>query len=162
MAIYYSIQCPHCKHIVEQGKNRRKRYGSPFRICPRCKNTYFDNKYIEPGLLNKKDFKKFSWGSLPLIALGLFGLYFTMSDFDIATLFFYLFFLALGVILLVISLMYNPDEDYILQYEITQSKERLSDPRYVIALWKAGCKITPEILQWAKKAIEEDEKNKND
>lgn len=168
MAVYYSVKCPHCNHTVEHGKGgysidgrTHTHYGSPFRICPHCKNSYVDNNYIEPGLLDNKDFKRFNWGSILFVLIGAFFIYGGITEPHIFMLIVGILGLALGAFLLISGIKYKPEEDERLQREIKESKERLSDPHYVIALWKAECHLTPEILAWAKKAIaEEREKEK--
>lgn len=159
MAVYYSVKCPHCNNTVERGKDRQTHYGSPFKTCPRCKKTYVDKNYIEPGLLDTKDFKTFSWGVIPLAILGVFCFCLGITG-VIPALIFGLLLIAFCVFIIVCNLKYDPEKDEDLQRKIKESKERLSDPHYVIALWKAECHITPEILQWAKKAIAEEEKTK--
>ena len=154
MAVYYSIKCPHCNYTVEQGKDRSTKYGSPFKTCPRCKNIYVDNNFIEPALLDNSDFKKFSWGSIPLILIGAGALYFVVTEFNIVALIVAIFSLIVGVVSLVSSLKYNPEKDGSLQIAIKESQKRLSDPHYVIALWKAGGHITRELLDWAKENVD--------
>ncbi len=40
------IKCPHCGNSLKEEDNAYL-YGSPFRVCSKCKNTYVDNRYHE-------------------------------------------------------------------------------------------------------------------
>ena len=135
MAVYYSIKCPHCKKVVESGKDRSVQYGSPFR----------------------KHSKKYAWGGLLYVLFG--GFFIFLSLYGRIR---YLFLIVgigtvlLGIFATVNALKSNPKEDKELNKQLAESRKRLSDPHYVIALWKAECQITPELLTWAKKEIDKE------
>lgn len=159
MAVYYSIKCPHCKKVVESGKDRSVQYGSPFRKCPYCGYGYLDKNYIEPGVIDEADLhsKKYAWGGLLYVLFG--GFFIFLSLYGRIR---YLFLIVgigtvlLGIFATVNALKSNPKEDKELNKQLAESRKRLSDPHYVIALWKAECQITPELLTWAKKEIDKE------
>ena len=157
MAVYYSVKCPNCNREVESGKDRTTQYGSPFRKCRHCGHIYVDTNYIEPGVMDEKDLYKrhFSWGGLLYIAIGLLLLYGGWIYSKIVGVIIGLAVLILGVIVIIGSVKYKPEEDEKLARELQASKERLSNPHYIIALWEAGCHISVELLDWAKKAVAE-------
>ena len=163
---YYSVKCPNCKKVVEAGTNRKTQYGSPFRKCQHCGHTYADANYIEAGLydeaeLNKKSFK---WicGAALLFVSGAYFVYGGIVWSRISVGLIGILLLALCVFCIISNLKYHPRQDERLQKEIRESKERLSNPYYVIALWKAECHVTPELLAWAKKAVAEEAKFRNE
>ena len=95
--------------------------------------------------------------SYPILTLILYGLGEGIDNI-IVSLLCSLAMLAAGIAILVFVIKklvayikYDPAKDIILQHEVEASKKRLSDPEYVIALWKAGGHVTPEIVNWAKK-----------
>lgn len=51
------VKCPHCNKVAEKTKTPAHKVfeGSPFRVCPHCRATYFDSEYKEPGLLHFAD-----------------------------------------------------------------------------------------------------------
>ena len=51
---YITKTCPHCNYqIVWHSSDSGKKFGSPLRQCPKCKNTYYDKQYEEPALYTK-------------------------------------------------------------------------------------------------------------
>jgi phage FluMu protein Com len=162
MATYHTIKCPHCKNVVEFSVGKPKHYGSPFRICKNCGHEYVDTNYVEAALLTKSSFlMSFSWlGFILRIFISLTLIVWTIDaygfDFDL---------LAIAVIGVGIALLISPIKQLItliryalfkdekFQRELEASKKRLSDPKYVIALWKAGAYITYDLLEWAKEAV---------
>lgn len=165
MATYHTIKCPHCKNVVEFSVGKPKHYGSPFRICKNCGHEYVDTNYVEAALLTKSSFlMSFSWlGFILRIFISLTLIVWTIDaygfDFDL---------LAIAVIGVGIALLISPIKQFIalIRYvslkdekfnkELEVSKIRLSDPQYVIALWKAGAHVTYELLEWAKEAVKND------
>jgi hypothetical protein len=141
----------------------QKYLGSPFRVCNRCHNKYIDNNFVEAALLTKKDFiLSFPWlrsimnvgAALFFIAPALFFLF--TGGFEIEL----LICLAVGVLFLIIPIKqavtlvkYVTLKDEDLLQEIEESKERLSNPEYVLAIWDAGAYVTKEILDWANNAV---------
>lgn len=159
MATYYTVKCPHCKKLYERRKDVREPYGSPFKRCRNCEKIFVDNSYIEPGLLDLEEPKKrsFSWGSLVLIALGGYIAKEGIAEMD------YIFFMGLGmfllgVVTLISNLRWKPEEDVSLLSQIADSKKRLSDPHYVMALHNNDCYVTTDLVAWAKKEIGEQNK----
>ena len=179
MAIYHYIKCPHCKGLVEYSIGKPKHFGSPFRICKYCGREYIDTNYIEPALLEKKDLEpSFSWSGFVtsiLMSLFLIGYPISFLVLDglgggagtiIISILILLAVFAGGIAMLVYTInqlktyiQYNPSKDGKLQKEIEASKARLSNPEYVIALWKAGAHVTLELLDWAKNAMDNTTEN---
>lgn len=155
MAIYYSVKCPHCNRVVESGANRAKRYGSPFRTCDFCGRTYVDNNYTEVGCLTDKEIKnrRFSWQSLIWILIGVtmicYGFVDSMDWWAVVGVVCF----GIGVVSLISYLTYVPSNDTSLQLELTKSKERLLDPRYVVALWEVGSQVPSDLVVRAKNKI---------
>ena len=54
---YRKVKCPHCGKTSDSSvrKDYQELTGSPFRVCPNCKKTYFDSGYQEPALLKYND-----------------------------------------------------------------------------------------------------------
>jgi len=149
---HYVISCPHCGKTVEKGTDRTTRYGSPFRTCHFCHQTYIDNGYKEAGLLSKTDFKRIAapWGLLSC-------LFFAVLVLSVGVKYGIALMLIIGGVLLFIGLLpfiifmaYNPDKDESLQKEIKESYKRLKDPDYVISLRKAGYKVPEKGLAQAR------------
>lgn len=159
--VYYSIKCPHCNNVVESGHDRKTQYGSPFRECKFCGSIYVDTNFIEAGLYEEREiFKKsFKWiiGAVLLFCVGVFFLYVGISSLSVVSILIGVASLALCIFCIVSNLKYDPEQDEELQREFRESKRRLSDPHYVIALWKAECHLTTELLAWAKKEVAKEE-----
>ena len=155
MAVYYTIRCPHCKGVVEKGKNRREQYGSPFKICPHCHNAYFDENFVEPGLISEKEVKRnaFSWGNVFYAIVGAAFLVGGCVTSEILLIVIGVIVTALAVVAIVISLKYDPQKDSEFQQKLLESRNRLSDPKYVIALYEAGYYIPATLLSDAKKTL---------
>ena len=55
LMVYHNrtVTCPHCKQVADRTRtvNSEILKGSPFRVCPHCKATYFDPEYKEMGLV---------------------------------------------------------------------------------------------------------------
>lgn len=166
MATYHTIKCPHCKSVVEYSIGKPQHIGSPFRICQQCGKEYIDTNYKEAALLSKKDFVlSVSW-----IGILLYGGVSLITMIASITLIFnygfdFMFLLALlfGIVLayrpikqLITLIGYVSFKDEKFQRELEASKKRLSDPKYVIALWQAGAYVTHELLDWAQNAIDND------
>lgn len=165
MAAYHTIKCPHCQNVVEFSVGKPKHYGSPFRICKNCGHEYVDTNYIEAALWTKSSFlMSFSWlGFILRIFMSLFFIVGTIAvygfDLDISA----VIIIGIGIALLIspikqflalIRYVSFKDEKFL--KELEASKIRLSDPKYIIALWKAGAHVTYELLEWAKEAIKDD------
>ena len=166
MATYHTIKCPHCNSIVEQSIGKPQHIGSPFRICSRCGMEYIDTNYREAALLTKKDFiLSYPWlAAILRIAVSLIaiiGSIILMVDYGFDFMFLILTLAGVAMLYtpikqLIVLKKYISLEDEKLNREIEASKARLSDPEYVIALWKAGAYVTAEILEWAKEAVKND------
>ena len=166
MATYHTIKCPHCKSVVEYSIGKPQHIGSPFRICRQCGKEYIDTNYKEAALLSKKDFVlSVSWIGVLLYG----GVSLITMIASITLIFNYGFdFMFLLALLFGIALAYRPIKELItlikylsfkdekFQRELEASKKRLSDPKYVIALWQAGAYVTHELLDWAKEAVKND------
>lgn len=169
MATYHTIKCPHCRSVVEYSIGKPQHIGSPFRICQQCGKEYIDTNYKEAALLSKKDFVlSVSW--IGIILYGGVSLITIIAS--ITLIFNYGFdFMFLLALLFGIALAYRPIEQLVtlikyiafkdekFQKELEASKKRISDPKYVIALWKAGAHITYDLLAWAKEAVMDDNDN---
>ena len=164
MATYHTIKCPHCNNIVEHSIGKPNHLGSPFRICSRCGMEYIDTNYREAALLTKKDFiLSYPWlAAILRIAVSLIaiiGSIILMVDYGFDFMFLILTLAGVAMLYtpikqLIVLKKYISLEDEKLNQEIEASKARLSDPEYVIALWKAGAYVTAEILEWAKETID--------
>ena len=155
MAVYYTTKCPHCKQLHERRKDSEQPYGSPFKTCKFCGKPFVDTDYVEIGLLENKDIKEssFGWGAPALIVFGIIILAVTWGDADTPALILGLGMIAFGLFNIIYNLRWKPENDEALQKMVKESKRRLSDPHYVIALWKNDCYVTPEIVAWAKREI---------
>lgn len=155
MAIRYTIICPHCKGIVESGKNRQRQYGSPIRTCPRCGRTYLDDNFAEAGLLSEKEVKEraFSWFSIIVVLMGGFFLFFGIKELTVSLIALGIILVALGLFSIISNLKYEPSEDEKFQNELRESKQRLSNPQYVIALYELGYSIPSEMFNKAKEIL---------
>lgn len=153
MAVYYTIRCPHCRRVVKTEKNRTEEYGTPFRTCQYCGKYYVDDNFIEAGCFDNAEFKKrtFSWQSIFWIFLGIAIMILGIFESVIPLIVIGLGMAGIGVASIVSYIRYVPSNDAKLQAELLQSKERLSNPNYVIALKEAGCYVTNELVKWAKK-----------
>lgn len=154
MAVYYTKKCPHCNGVYERGKGDRERYGSPFKTCGFCGKHFVDTDYVEIGLLDNKGIKEnsFGWRAPALIVLGIFFVVVAWGEATIVILL-GLGMLAFGIYNIIYNIRWKPENDEDVQEMVKESKQRLSNPHYVIALWKNGCKVTPEIVAWAKKEL---------
>lgn len=163
MAVYYSIRCPHCKQVVESGKDRQQQYGSPLRTCRYCGKTYYDPNFIEAGLLNEVDFKKlpWSWVNIGWLAMGAVFLFLGMQKSISVGVIAGIALIAFGLIPFIRKLTYNPNADKSLQMAIQESNQRLKNPHYVIALSKVGCEVPSVLLDWAKEAIAKENNSTN-
>ena len=163
MATYHTIKCPHCNSIVERSIGKPQHLGSPFRICRSCGMKYIDTNYKEAALLTKTDFiLSYPWVAAVLrVVVSLFLVVAPVSwMINIGFEFIFLIAMFAGIAILytpikqlVILRRYISLKDEKLNQEIEVSKARLSDPKYVIALWKAGAYVTYEIVEWAKDAV---------
>ena len=65
---YRTVKCPRCGKTIGRTitTNSEILKGSPFRVCPKCKKTYFDSEYKEMGLVyfEDKGGKISFWGAL--------------------------------------------------------------------------------------------------
>ena len=159
MAIYHTIKCPHCNCILERSTGKPQHLGSPFRTCRYCGKEYIDTNYREAALLTKKDFiLSYDW--LAAVTRVVIVLFLVVAS---ASLFEFIWFLI--TMFVAVAMLYTPIKqlfvlrryislkDEKLNQEIEASKARLSDPEYVIALWKAGAYVTYEIVEWAKETV---------
>lgn len=155
MAVYYNIRCPHCNRIVETGKDRSKQYGSPIRMCRHCAHNYLDDNYAEAALFSEKEVKKrkFSWQAVFLVLIGGIALFGGIAELIIWWIVVGAVLAGLGLFSIISDLKYNPQNDKIFQLELRESKKRLSDPRYVIALWELGYPIPPQMFNEAKEIL---------
>lgn len=156
MAVYYSIRCPHCNFIVESGKNRKKQWGSPLKICPACGKIYVDDNFEEPAFFDKKQikWKNFRWGALYWATFGIISFCLGIGILNVIAIIAGMFLAVSGIIAIIVDLKYNPDADEVFQQELNLSKSRISDNYYIIALVKAGCcNIPREIFNNAKNAL---------
>lgn len=155
MAVYYTSKCPYCKHVYERRKDDQNPYGCPFKKCPNCNREFVDTDYIEPGLLDSKDFKTraFGWGAPFLIVMGIVIAVVSFRELYVLGIVLGLGIIAFGAFNIICNINWNPSKDEQLLNMIEDSKKRLADPHYVIALWKNGCFVTQELVQWAKKEV---------
>lgn len=173
------IRCPHCREIVAPLRIRKRRYGSPLRSCPYCDEVFVDKDRMEPALAPK------GFASVPL---GLFIIIITViinlvadvyffvitNDIDIGLVgvfntiylaitqnpdkaFTSVLFLALSLFFIIRSLSYRPTPK-----EVKKSKERLSNPRYVLALDEAGYDVPRDLLDKASTQLMYGYENDND
>ena len=158
--MHYYVKCPHCNKTIESGSIRSTRYGSPFRPCRNCGHISFDKGYKEAGLMTRKEFKKIAaepWGIISFLFLALYLLFAgakreTFGEWITSGGWVILLFAAIGCIPILTYVLYNPEKDQKLQEEIKASNKRLQNPRYVLALYRAGFDIPPLLLKWAEKS----------
>ena len=152
MAVYYTIRCPHCNGIVESGKNRSSKYGSPLRTCRNCGKPYIDDNFVEVAFLSEKEIKNrsFSWQSIVWALVGILVLFFGISESSVIMTIIGIILAGIGAVSIISYLRYVPKNDKSLQLELEQSKNRLSNPNYVIALMQAGYMPPRELVEWAK------------
>ena len=155
MAVYYTIRCPHCNGTVESGKDRQRKYGSPIRICNHCKHNYLDDNFTEAALLSEKEVKDraFSWSSIFFVLIGGVALFFGITEFTVWSIVVGVILVGLGLFSIVSYLKYDPSKDESFQCELRASKQRLSNPQYIIALWELGYPIPSKIFNEAKEIL---------
>lgn len=158
-----TIRCPHCREVVSPFRLRRRRYGIPLRVCPYCKEVFLDKDRIEPALA-PRGFATVPLGHIVMVLVALSNFYLVFSSFfraynvDIGLIgvtdtiqlaftydkdraFVGVLFLALGIYGVIRSLSYRPTPK-----EVKRSRERLSYPKYVLALDEAGYDVPRELL----------------
>ena len=49
---YRTVHCPNCGCVADQTRtvDSQELKGSPFRVCPHCKEVYYDSAYHEPAI----------------------------------------------------------------------------------------------------------------
>jgi len=155
MAVYYYVKCPHCKKIVESGRGRTEQYGSPIRKCQHCGKTYVDNNYVEAAFFNEEQLKKraSSWKNYIWVAIGIWLLVVGIFEAIGEIITIAIVISGIGVFSIIYNYSYEPNNDKSLQEELEKSKERLSNPQYIITLYKAGSFVPIEQVEWAKEVL---------
>ena len=156
MAVYISKKCPHCGcyYSRNEGKNVQF-FGSPFRKCPRCGDTFIDKDYKElafqePGNFYQMKIQPFSvafilFGCLLVgIILGVLG--FKESMESPAMWLFPLFFFIEGIYLIIGDIRNYKDRMDDLEAKKRESENRLKDPNYARALQELGYQVPARFL----------------
>jgi hypothetical protein len=97
--------------------------------------------------------RNFGWRAPVLIVFGIVLVAVTWGEANTLAILFGFGMAAFGIFNIIYNIKWKPENDEDTQKMVEESKQRLSDPHYVIALWKNGCKVTPEIVAWAKKEL---------
>lgn len=149
---YYTKSCPHCKHKYQIHDSQKHRYGSPFRICERCKKGFIDTDFIEIGLLPPWKIRnpRIYPGSIIILLTGILPPFFLWVPGQAEDYIVFLFVVIFGIINVVSDLYsYKRRSEYILE-ELEKSKARLSNPEYVLALYEIGVEIPDDLYDSAK------------
>lgn len=153
---YKTKSCPHCGKTyawMETGRH----FGSPFRNCASCKNSFIDKDYIElacmpRGYGRQRKVTSFSITSpiLGLIFIAL-GVYQTArgdsGGMDILFIAFGALFVFGGGYFIAKDISTHSERCKQLDRELRDSRKRLSDPFYAQSLVKIGVSVPPEFLQ---------------
>ena len=147
--------CPHCGAMFrlnpEQGIGP---YGSPQRICPDCKETYYDREYREIAVNGIDPMDK--WAVSPavfkscaipmLLGIMILGYMIVNARFDVLQAIFVLMFLGFPSIMIVQDVKRRPARLQYLKEEAARSEERLQDPQYAQMLKDLGYKVPEKYL----------------
>jgi len=152
-----TIECPHChKPILAGGNgNGRKKFGSPIRNCPFCGNIYADDYYVEPVWLSRKERKQtmLSWQDFVGILFGAISLLMGIIYRHDVPCMAGIFLTPIFTINLIQNLKFDPETDEDFQRELLASKQRVSDPKYIITLWEHGYPVPSELFDNAKQIL---------
>ena len=156
--IYKTKSCPHCglSYSVMQPE-KSGFYGSPFRKCSLCGNTFIDKDYREIAVsgIRNVDTQRFSFGAA---ALGIFPSLFMViglwlgfsSGFDTRSILFSCggaLFVSV-VVWLVLSEVKGYDErQKFLKEESARSEARLQNPQYAAELKRIGYRVPEKYLR---------------
>lgn len=152
---YYTKSCPHCHHKYQIYDSRKHQYGSPFRVCKKCKKGFIDTDFIEIGLLPPWKIKnpRVYPGSILIFSVGILCLFLFWVPGPITNNITIIIIALLSSFMVVSDLRdYQERSDYILN-ELKQSKSRLSNPEYVLALYEIGIGIPEEIYNEALRQV---------
>lgn len=149
------FKCPHCGHPLGPSENAYF-YGSPFRVCNKCKQTYVDNRYHEIALEGirpqditptegekknrQKDGMKKLWIGIGLCAAFVLILFTGWIVFPLPI-------IGVGMIVSGVKVMKGAGAKGIektkraLALEEQQSRQRMQDPAYVEKLRSIGYQI---------------------
>lgn len=164
MAIRIRYNCPHCHQDLTKSDSNYL-YGSPFRICPNCREPYFDKRYHEAAVTGVRSMDR--WRVPPMAII----------NFTMGVLFGALAVFALSQLLkgptrgddlwgMILSLLvgsgisagnwvygfkecsleaYQKRLDYLSREEVA-SRARLSVPKYALALKLMKVPVPPQYL----------------
>lgn len=163
---YYTKSCPHCHYKYQYHDPQKHRNGSPIRLCQKCGGQYIDPDYIELGLLPPSKIKN------PKIDVAVVIVGFI---FFILSLYCWISYPHLNnpaaIIFLAIAVFsawctveeYRGYEDRTrqLEEELQQSKIRLSNPYYILALEQIDYDVPEAMIYQAKAMIQADVKSKD-
>lgn len=147
------LKCPHCKKNLGNFDINDWRYGSPLKVCPKCKNVYFDSRYHEIAVEGVREVdvtmneeflaKKRKSGRLTILGgVGVMVLFVLL----LATGWIFYFFPVISIALIAggIKTLKETNPDAIqrkraeLQFEEQQSQMRMQNPQYVAQLRSFG------------------------
>ena len=148
--------CPFCKKIYEQrsfnsrGKTvtdeERWLFGSPLRMCPHCKQMFFDKDVQEIAItgMRRQDKAFITSGSLKLAVMGII-LGILMFIAKLTT--FAAIAASVGLLCGIADLCLYPTRIKKLEKERQVSEKRLSDPGYARMLKNAGYEVPEKYLK---------------
>lgn len=145
---YVSISCPHCGKRLPMRPKNMLLYGSPFRECPACFNTYVDTSYKEIAVSGYEGdlTKKVAPFSIVMLVVGpLLVLFSIWCDMFLG--------IVVGGLFAIAGLFYTisdlkSQEKRKKEYEkmLAESEARLSNIEYAKALEKLGYLVPRKYL----------------
>lgn len=128
-------------------------YGSPIRVCEYCHNTFIDKDFIEIAIsgIQPIDKKKVSPQAIAILVSGVFFFILSLYLLSEVWIFFPLALLMFGFSIYNIIDEYRGYEKRIvyLENESVESKKRLSNPQYALALKEIGYKVPSKYLPYS-------------
>lgn len=151
MGTYQTKKCPYCRRAYERNfyngipsKENRIKYGSPIKVCPKCKHIFTDAEYREIAIdgVREVEYARVSPGTIVITAIVLIGGVLAVTSGLRAGWF------MVGMSVLVFCEEYFGYEkrQKRLQKEIDESRERLSNPQYALLLQKLGYNVPDKYL----------------
>lgn len=152
--------CPYCGKEILGFHEKDWKYGSPIRICKRCRKKYLDLRYheiaidgIAPGTLNVKQSAKTLFFGLAIMFISIMAIIFIsiIINLGIVTLrgHYYIMLIFLSLIGLLVVLFMLIDiiriktgiKERHLEKLKMESEKRLQDPSYIQELLNAGIQV---------------------
>ena len=147
--VYFTKLCPHCQYKYQIRSPVKQQYGSPFRICVRCKKRFVDRDFIEIALLPPQMIRnpKVSLLSIIWLVLGIVFCALLWAPGPILNNTVLVLFPVLGIVLTASDLSGYQERCQYIQNELRRSQARLSDPEYLRALEEIDYDLLPRQIQ---------------